>query len=181
MGRSHDSGDGRSFWSAQHRQHASLLRARPAVGKRASLSLCLTGAMLRASGRLCRKGDLLAGGDCLRDGSRHFASGSMRRPSFASGAATTSSAGWFWPDRIIRLSLRSPSDSLSGVSTLGFSSSPFIGFEGHTKGPHPHRERQWKHSPAAARGAPALREENACWTMPNGRKVSIMLEELGVP
>ena len=31
MGRSHDGGNGRSFRSVQHRQHPSLLRARPAI------------------------------------------------------------------------------------------------------------------------------------------------------
>ena len=51
---------------------------------------------------------------CLREGTasetdRVISPVEAGRPSFASGAATTSSAGWFWPDRIIRLSLRSPS------------------------------------------------------------------------
>ena len=49
MGRPHDGGNGRSLRSVQHREHASLLRARPAAVERASLSLRLTGAMPLAS------------------------------------------------------------------------------------------------------------------------------------
>ena len=74
MGRPHDGGNGRSFRSVQHRKHPSLLRARPAVVERASLSLHLTGATPLASGRLCRNGHLLAGG-CASSRSRDFAIG----------------------------------------------------------------------------------------------------------
>ena len=57
-----------------HREHPSLLRARPAVGKRAGLSLRLTGAMPFASRLPSRNGRLLAGG-CSSGRSRDFASG----------------------------------------------------------------------------------------------------------
>src|SRR5271165_5977738 len=75
MGRPHDGGNGRSFWSVQHREHASLLRARPAVMERASLSLNLAGGMPLASGLPRRNGNPLAGGDCSGGRSRDFASG----------------------------------------------------------------------------------------------------------
>ena len=90
MGRPHDGGDGRSFWSAQHPQHPSLLRARPAVGERVSLGLRLTGAMPLASGLLCREGDLLAG-VIASETDRVISPVEARRPSFASGAAIASS------------------------------------------------------------------------------------------
>src|SRR5271157_4595524 len=76
MVRPHDGGNGRSFWSVQHREHASLLRARPAVMERASLSLRLTGAMPLASGLPRRNGNPLAGSDCSGGRSCDFASGS---------------------------------------------------------------------------------------------------------
>jgi hypothetical protein len=73
MGRPHDGGNGRSLRSVQHREHASLLRARPAVVERASLSLRLTGAMPLASGLLWRNGNPLAGGDGFGCRCRDFA------------------------------------------------------------------------------------------------------------
>src|SRR5229473_8515719 len=68
MGRAHDGGNRRSLWSAQHRKHASLFRTRPAVARRASFGLRLARMMLFTSGRLCRNGNPLAGGEsfCCR-------------------------------------------------------------------------------------------------------------------
>ena len=78
-----------------------------------------------------------------------------------------------------------------GVSTLGFSSSPFIGFEGtlrgHTKGRGHTRIVSDNGSTPPCRAGRACTERGKrvynlyTWTTPNGRKISIMLEELGVP
>src|SRR5712664_379838 len=62
MGRAHDGGNCRSLWSAQHREHASLFRTRPAVAPRAGFGLRLARAMLLTSGLLCLNGNPLAGG-----------------------------------------------------------------------------------------------------------------------
>ena len=59
-------------------------------GSEVSLGLRLTGPMPLASGLLGRNGDLLAGGDCFRDG-RVISSVETRPPPFASGAAIASS------------------------------------------------------------------------------------------
>jgi hypothetical protein len=46
MGRANDGRNRRSLWSAQHRQHASLFRARPAFARRASFGRRLARPML---------------------------------------------------------------------------------------------------------------------------------------
>ena len=64
MGRAHDGGNRRSLRSAQHREHASLFRARPAM-RRASLGLRLARGMLLPSRLLRCNGNPLGGGDDL--------------------------------------------------------------------------------------------------------------------
>src|SRR6266851_2193043 len=63
MGRAHDGSNRRALLLFQHRKHAGLFRARPAVASQASFGLRLTRAMLFASGLLCCNGTPLAGGD----------------------------------------------------------------------------------------------------------------------
>src|SRR5438046_9067598 len=62
MGRAHDGSNRRSLRSAQHREHASLLRARSAIAPQASFGLRLARVMLLARGLLCCNGTPLAGG-----------------------------------------------------------------------------------------------------------------------
>jgi len=63
MGRAHDGSNRRSLRSAQHREHASLFRPRPAVAPRAGFGLRLTQAMPLTSGLLRCNGTPFAGGD----------------------------------------------------------------------------------------------------------------------
>src|SRR6516225_6392519 len=70
MGRANDGSNRRSLRSTQHREHASLFRARPAVAPRATFGLRLARMMLLTSGLLCCNRNLLAGGDSF--GCRRF-------------------------------------------------------------------------------------------------------------
>ena len=76
MGRAHDGRNRCSLRSAQHRQHASLFRARPAFMRRASLGLCLGRVMLLSGGLLPCNGNPLVGGDDLGCGCFSFVGGS---------------------------------------------------------------------------------------------------------
>jgi hypothetical protein len=62
MGRAHDGNNGWSLRSAEHREHASLLRARPAFALVGFFGLSLAKLMLLAGGLLGRNGNPLAGG-----------------------------------------------------------------------------------------------------------------------
>src|SRR5436309_7247804 len=89
MGRAHDGSNRRSLRSAQHREHASLLRARSAIVPQASFGLRLARVMLLASGLLCCNGTPLAGGSGF--GCRCF--------DFAGGSRTSVSVLGAWPKK----------------------------------------------------------------------------------
>src|SRR5262249_34381963 len=65
MGRTHDGRNRRSLRAAQHRQHASLFRTRPAFARGAGFGLRLARRLLLASLLPCRNRTPLAGGDDL--------------------------------------------------------------------------------------------------------------------
>src|SRR5207245_7938534 len=91
MGRAHDGSNRRSLRSAQHREHASLLRARSAIAPQASFGLRLARVMLLASGLLCCNGTPLAGGSGF--GCRCFDfGGGAGRAFLSSGAGAASSS-----------------------------------------------------------------------------------------
>src|SRR5262249_11310323 len=88
MGRADDGANRCSLRPAQHRQHASLLRACPALARRASLGLSQL--LFPTSGPLCRSRLPLGASDLAAGDSTSTPSGAA--PMLVSGAAPTASS-----------------------------------------------------------------------------------------